>query len=680
MTTNPFFEDWITPFGSPPFDRIRPEHFMPAFTRAVADHAAEIAAIADEASPPTFANTIAAMEKSGRLLNRVELVFFNLASSDTNDQLQVIERDIAPALARHSNAIYLNAALFTRIEDLCARRDALGLDAEEMRVLERYRLDFVRAGAKLTGTERTRYAEIGERLATLGTEFSQNVLAAEQDFILPLRAEDLDGLPDFAREAAAAVARERAIAAPFAVTTSRSSAEPFLQFSDRRDLREKVFRAWTARGGAPGEHDNKPLIAETVRLRAQQAQLLGYESYADYKLADSMAQTPKAARMLLEEVWTPARSRALEERDALQAVVAESGSNEPLAAWDWRYYAEKLRKERYDLDETEIMPYFQLDNMIAAAFDTAHRLFGLDFSERKDIPVYHPDVRVWQVTRGGKHVALFFGDYFARSSKRGGAWMSSFRDQQNIDGFITPIITNTCNFPKASPALLNFDEAKTLFHEFGHALHGMLSNVRFPRLAGTNVARDFVELPSQLFEHWLEESEVLEKFALHTQTGKPMPRTLHDKMVAARNFNQGFATVEFLGSALVDMDYHALKNPGAVDAAAFEKDALQRIGMPDEIAMRHASPHFLHIFGGDGYSAGYYSYMWSEVLDADGFQAFKEAGSAFDAQTAKRLYEYIYSAGGIRDYAEAYRLFRGRDPKIDALLEGRGLNAAQEEL
>jgi peptidyl-dipeptidase Dcp len=676
MTTNPFFEDWNAPFGSPPFERIKPKHFMPAFTRALSDHAAEITAVATQGAEPTFANTIVALEKSGQLLTRVELVFFNLVSSDTNDDLQAIERDIAPVLARHSNTIYLNAELFARIDDLYARHDALGLNAEEIRVLERYHLDFVRAGAKLTGDQRARYAQIGERLATLGTEFSQNVLADEQEFILPLAADDLAGLPDFAREAAAEVARERGIDAPFAITTSRSSAEPFFQFADRRDLREKIFKTWSARGDHDGAHDNKPVIAETVKLRAERARLLGYDSFADYKLADSMAETPNAARMLLEEVWIPARARALEERDALQAVVAESGNNFSLAAWDWRYYSEKLRKERYDLDEAEIMPYFQLDNMIAAAFDTAHRLFALDFVERKDVPVYHPDVRVWEVKRGGEHVGLFFGDYFARPSKRGGAWMSSFRDQQNIDHFVTPIITNTCNFPKASPALLNFDEAKTLFHEFGHALHGLLSKVRFPRLAGTNVARDFVELPSQLFEHWLEEPEVLQRFALHAQTGQPMPKSLHDKMVAARNFNQGFSTVEFLGSALVDMDYHALKNPGDIDVAEFEKDALNRIGMPPEISMRHRSPHFLHIFGGDGYSAGYYSYMWSEVLDADGFDAFKEAGGAFDPATAKRLNDYIYSAGGTRDYAQAYRLFRGRDPKIDALLEGRGLNAA----
>jgi peptidyl-dipeptidase Dcp len=676
MTTNPFFEDWNTPFASPPFDRIKPEHFMPALTRGIADHEQEITAIANDPKPATFQNTIVALEKSGRLLVRVEQVFFNLASSDSNDALQEIERDIAPVLARHSNSIYLNAALFAQIDDLYARRESLALDPEETRVLERYHLDFVRAGAKLTGPERERYAKIGERLATLGTEFAQNVQADEQEFILPLSEDGVAGLPAFAREAAAEVAKERGLDAPFAVTTSRSSAEPFLQFADRRDLREKIFRAWTARGDHEGQHDNKPLIGETVKLRAERARLLGYATFADYKLADNMAQTPKNARLLLEQVWSPARRRALEERDDLQAVVAESGGNFSLEQWDWRYYADKLRKERYDLDEAEIMPYFQLDHMIAAAFDTAHRLFGLDFAERKDIPVYHPDVRVWEVTRGGEHVALFFGDYFARPTKRGGAWMSSFRDQHNLDAFVTPIIINTCNFPKASPALLNFDEAKTLFHEFGHALHGMLSKVRFPRLSGTNVANDFVELPSQLFEHWLEEPDVLERFARHAETGKPMPKVLLDKMVAARNFNQGFETVQFLSSALVDMEYHALENPGDIDASAFEEKVLERIGMPDGIGMRHRSAHFQHIFGGDGYSAGYYSYLWSEVLDADGFEAFKEAGSAFDPATAKRLNDYIYSAGGTRDYAEAYRLFRGRDPKIDALLEGRGLNAA----
>ena len=676
MSNNPFFEIWDTPFGTPPFAKIRPEHFLPAYERAFAEHAREIAAIATDAEAPTFENTIVALEKSARALSRVDLVFGNLASSHTNDELQAIERELAPLHSRHWSAIFLNANLFRRIDDLYARREALGFDAESLRVLERYHLDFVRAGARLEGGQRERYAQIGERLAELGTAFGQNVLADEQEFVLALQEEDLDGLPDFARGAASDLARERNVEAPYAVTTSRSSAEPFLQFSSRRDLREKVFKSLIARGSNANEHDNKKLIVEIVKLRAERAKLLGYATFADYRLADSMAKTPDTARILLDQVWTAARARALEERDDLQAVVAEEGGNFPLAAWDWRYYAEKLRKERYDFDEAEVIPYLQLDRMIEAAFDTAYRLFGLNFNERRDVPVYHPDVRVWEVTRGGKHVGLFYGDYFARPSKRGGAWMSSFRDQENIDGTITPIIVNTCNFPKSTPALLNFDEAKTLFHEFGHALHGLLSNVRFPRLAGTNVARDFVELPSQIFEHWLEEPAVLEKFAVHVETGKPIPKTLLEKLHAARNFNQGFATVEFLGSAFADMDFHALENPGDIDVTAFEKHSMARIGMPDEIGMRHRPTHFLHIFDGDGYSAGYYSYMWAEVLDADGFRAFNEAGNAFDAATAKRLHDYIYSAGGTRDYAEAYRLFRGRDPKIDALLEGRGLKAA----
>lgn len=676
MSTNPFLEHWNTPFETPPFGQIRPEHFRPAYERAFAEHAQEIGRIAADPTAPSFENTIIALEKSGRMLARIDLVFGTLAASDTNDELQSIERDLAPLHARHWNAIYLNASIFRRIEDIFMHRENLKFDVESLRVLERYRLDFVRAGAKLRGDERERYAQIGERLAELGTAFGQNVLADEQDFVLPLQESDLDGLPAFAREAAASIAKERDVKAPYAVTTSRSSAEPFLQFSSRRDLREKIFKALTARGDNANEHDNKKLISEIVKLRAERAKLLGYGTFADYRLADTMAQTPDTARILLDQVWTAAHSRALEERDALQAVVAEEGSNFSLAAWDWRYYAEKLRKERYDFDEAEVIPYLQLDKMIAAAFDTAHRLFNLDFKERHDIPVYHPDVRVWEVIRGGEHIGLFFGDYFARPSKRGGAWMSSLRDQENIDGKITPIIVNTCNFSKTSPALLNFDEARTLFHEFGHALHGLLSNVRFPRLAGTNVARDFVELPSQIFEHWLEEPEVLEKFAVHVETGKPMPKALLEKLNAARNFNQGFATVEFLGSAFADLDFHSLENPDDIDVSAFEKQSMARIGMPDEIVMRHRPAHFLHIFDGDGYSAGYYSYMWAEVLDADGFRAFKEAKDAFDPETAKRLHDYVYSAGGTRDYAEAYRLFRGRDPKIDALLEGRGLSAA----
>ncbi len=679
MTANPFFETWTTPFGAPPFDRIKPEHFRPTYERALAEHEAEIAAIAGNVEAPSFANTIAALENSGRLLSRVGQVFHNLAASDTSEALQEIEREMAPRLAQHANAIHLNAALFARVAALHAARDALGLTGEERRVLERYHLDFVRAGANLGEEQKVRYAALTERLATLGTQFAQNVLADEQNTVLPLAEADLEGLPEFARAAAAETAKERGLAAPYAATTSRSSVEPILQFAERREVREKLYKAWTSRGDNANAHDNNRLIEEIVALRVEEAQLLGYASYADYKLADTMAKTPQTARALLERVWAPARKRAQEERDALQALIAEDGGNFQLAAWDWRYYAEKLRKARYDLDENELKPYLQLPKMIEAAFYTAHRLFGLDFVPRGDVPVYHPDVKVWEVQRGGQPIGLFYGDYYARASKRGGAWMSSFRDQENLDGRVLPLIVNNCNFPRPAPgqpALLSFDEAETLFHEFGHALHGLLSNVRFPRLSGTSVAQDFVELPSQLFEHWLEEPAVLERFAVHAETGAAMPKALLEKLIAARNFNQGFATVEFLGSAFVDLDFHALTKAEKIDAHSFERATIEKIGMPVEIAMRHRPAHFLHVFAGDGYSAGYYSYLWAEVLDADGFKAFQEAGDAFDPATAKRLYDFIYSAGGTRDFAESYRAFRGRDPDIEALLEGRGLKAA----
>ncbi len=675
-SANPFFESWDAPHQAPPFDRIAPEHFRPAYDRAIAEHKAEIKRIAASSESPTFENTIVAFEQSGRLLTKVELVFFNLASSDTNDEIQAIEREMAPVLARHWNEIHLNADLFRRIDTLYEERAGLALDAESLRVLERHHLDFVRAGAKLAPEAKTRLAAIVERLASLGTDFAQHVLADEQDFVLPLNEEDLAGLPGSARDAAAETAKERNIDAPYAVTTSRSSVEPFLQFADNRELREKIFRAWTSRGANANAHNNKAIVAETVALRIERAKLLGYPTFAHFKLADKMAKRPEAARALLEKVWAPALRRALEERDALQALIAEEGGNFKLAAWDWRYYAEKLRKARYDLDEAEIKPYFELSKMIEAAFYTANKLFGLGFHERRDVPVYHPDVRVWEVSRKGHHIGLFYGDYFARSSKQSGAWMSSLRDQEKLSRAVTPIIMNNCNFQKGDPTLLSFDEAKTLFHEFGHALHGLLSNVRYPRLSGTSVATDFVELPSQLYEHWLEEPEILERFARHVETGAAMPKALLEKIRKARNFIKGFDTVEFLASAFVDMDFHTLTEAAQIDPDAQQAKSLEKIGMPQEIPMRHATPHFLHVFAGDGYSAGYYSYLWSEVLDADGFEAFKETGNAFDPKTAERLYTYIYSAGGSRDFEEAYRAFRGRDPKIDALLAGRGLAAA----
>ena len=669
---HPFAGEWSTPFGLPPFELIAPEHFRPAFDGALAEQRGEIDAIAEDAAEPSFDNTVAALERSGRTLRRVSAVFFNLAGAHTNDAIQAIEREMAPVLAKHRNAIFMNEALFRRVQAVHGRRD--DLDPEQRRVLDRYHTIFVRAGAQLEPESRKRLAAILERLATLGTQFSQNVLADEKAYTLILEGEDdLAGLPDFLRAAAAREAEERGVPGKHVITLSRSSIEPFLAFSARRDLREKAFLAWAARGDTGGETDNKAIIAEIVALRAERAQLLGYETFADYKLADTMAKTPAAALDLLHNVWRPAVARAGRERDALQRLAAEEGGNFELAAWDWRYYAEKLRKREHDLDEAEIKPYLQLDRIVEAAFDTAYRLFGLEFEELAEAPRYHPDVRIWEAKREGRHIGLFVGDYFARPSKRSGAWMSSFREQEKLAGEVRPIIANVSNFAKGDPALLSFDDARTLFHEFGHALHGLLSDVTYPLLAGTSVPTDFVELPSQLYEHWLEEPQVLRRFAVHYRTGEPMPEALIERVLAARTFDQGFATVEYTASALVDMDLHQLRTADNLDPARFEREALDRIGMPREIAMRHRTPHFAHIFSGDGYAAGYYSYLWSEVLDADAFEAFRQAGDIFDRETAQKLHDFIYAAGNRRPPDEAYRAFRGRMPSIQALLEKRGL-------
>jgi peptidyl-dipeptidase Dcp len=673
---NPLLANWDTPFGSPPWKLIEVGHFRPAFDAALAEHLREIAAIAGDPAEPSFDNTVAALERSGRTLRRVAAAFFNLTSADSSDALEAVERDVAPLLARHHNAIQQDPALFHRIDALFARRGELDLTPEQDRVLERYHLDFTRSGAGLDDAAKRRLSEIVERLATLGTNFGQNVLADEKAYALVLDGEaDLAGLPQELRDAAAAAAAERGQPGKHAITLGRSSIEPFLQFSARRDLRETAFKAWMARGESAAA-DNRPIIAETVALRAEQARLLGYPSYADFRLADTMAKTPKAARGLLNAVWQPARARALREQDKLQALVAEEGGNFEIAPCDWRYYAEQLRKKEFDLDESELKPYLQLERIIEAAFDTAHRLFGLTFRERQDAPVWHPDVRAWEVTgRDGRLVGLFYGDYFARPSKRSGAWMEAIREQENLDGEVRPIVVNVMTFAKAAegtPSLLSFDDARTLFHEFGHALHGLMSNLTYRSIAGTNVARDFVEFPSQLYEHWLEQPEILRRHALHYRTGEPMSEELLQRVLTARTFNQGFATVEFISSALVDLDFHAA-GADASDPAAFERATLQRIGMPSAIVMRHRPPHFQHVFAGTGYSAGYYSYLWSEVLDADGFGAFEEAGDIFDAAVSSRLAEFVYSAGYRRDPAEAYRAFRGRAPEPQALMKKRGL-------
>ena len=678
QTQNPLLQDWATPFGIAPFDRIAPEHYPPAFTEAFAAHRAEIAAIANNPEPATFDNTITALERSGRSLRQVASVFFNLTNADTNEALQEIERDVSPLFARHDADIHLNDALFKRVDAVYAQRDALGLDAEQMRVLERHHTEFRRAGAGLAPDVKARLAAISERLAVLGTQFSQNVLADEKAFTLVLDAgDDLAGLPDWLIAEAAETARERGFAGKYVITLSRSSVEPFLAMSARRDLREKAWRAWISRGELGGATDNRAIAAEMLQLRAERAKLLGYESFAHFRLADTMAKTPAAAQDLLDKVWAPARARALREEAALQQAIAQEGANFTLAPWDWRYYAERRRKAEFDLDESEIKPYLQLDKMIEAVFFAAQKLFGLTFTERFDLPLYHKDARAFDVIGPqGEPVALFIGDYYARPSKRGGAWMNDYRAQEKLDSIVLPIIVNVLNFVKPAagePCLLSFDDARTLFHEFGHALHGLLSDVTYPILSGTNVAHDFVEFPSQLYEHWLEQREILRRFALHYRTGEPMPEALLDRLLAARQFNQGFATVEYTASALVDLALHCEEPSADLDIVAVEKAMLDRLGMPAGIVMRHRTPHFSHVFSSNSYASGYYAYMWSEVLDADGFDAFTEAGDIFAAEVAEKLKQHVYAAGNKAEADAAYLAFRGRAPSAEPLLKKRGL-------
>lgn len=666
--TNPLLADWSTPFDLPPFAQIEPGHFRNAFDTALAEARTEIDAIvADEASP-TFANTIEAMERAGKRLSRVAGVFFNLCGAHTNTELEAIQAEVAPKLARFTAETLMNAALFSRVDALSAD----GLTSEQARVLMLTHRRFVRAGARLAPDQRARMGQIMERLATLGTQFAQNVLADERAWTLPLTDSDMEGLPPFLRDAAADAARDRGLDGSV-ITLSRSLIEPFLSFSPRRDLRETAFRAWVARGEGGGATDNRAIITETLALRRERARLLGFDSYAAFKLDPEMAKAPEAVRDLLTRVWTPARTRAAEEAAALRKLLAADGINGDLKPWDWRYYAEKRRAAEFDLAESELKPYLRLDRMIEAAFDTASRLFGLNFHPLPDAPRYHPDVRVWEVRRGEAHVGVFLGDYFARQSKRSGAWCSGFRSQEKLSADIRPVVVNVMNFARGgADTLLTFDDARTLFHEFGHALHALLSDVTYPSISGTSVARDFVELPSQLYEHWLEDPVVLATHAVNAE-GKPIPPSLIARLKAAQTFNKGFETVEYTASALVDLALHEAE--AVADPVAFEAETLAALGMPPEIVPRHRVPHFAHVFSGEGYAAGYYSYLWSEVMDADAFDAFEEAGDVFDPDTAAKLAAHILSAGGRQDPAEAYVAFRGRLPGPEAMLAKRGLAA-----
>ncbi|MBM1311251.1 M3 family metallopeptidase [Sulfitobacter mediterraneus] len=669
--TNPLLQDWDTPFGLAPFDAISDDDFAPALDEALTAHRAEIDAIAGDPNAPNFDNTIGTMEAAGWALDKVLGAFFTVAGADSNPAREGLQRDFSPKLAAHFSEISSNKALFSRVAVLWAGRDDLDLTEEQARVLMLTHRGFVRAGAALEGAKEQRMKDIKARLAVLGTQFTQNLLADERSWFMELSEDDLEGLPDFVVGAARAAGEEKGVAGPV-VTLSRSLIVPFLQFSPRRDLREKAFLAWEARGANGGDTDNRAIAAETLALREERANLLGYGTFADFKLETEMAKTPDAVRGLLMDVWEPAKRQANADADVLTQMMHDDGINGDLAPWDWRYYAEKRRAAEHDLDEAALKPYFQLDRMIDAAFACATRLFGLNFAPL-DVPLYHPDCRAWEVTRDGNHVAVFIGDYFARGSKRSGAWCSAMRAQAKFPKVQSPVVINVCNFAKSDPALLSYDDARTLFHEFGHALHQMLSNVTYESVSGTSVARDFVELPSQLYEHWLEVPEVLGEFATHAKTGAPMPQEMLEKVLGAATFDMGFQTVEYVASALVDLAFH--DGPPPADPMAKQAEVLGALGMPEAIRMRHATPQFAHVFSGDGYSSGYYSYMWSEVMDADAFEAFEEAGGAFDPERAKALEEHILSTGGSRDAAELYVAFRGRLPGVEALLKGRGLAA-----
>ncbi len=667
--SNPILGEWKTAFGLPPFGQIVDADFAPAFDVALAEARARVAEIAHDPAEPSFANVIEALELSEETLSRVSGVFYNLTGADSTPAREDLQSAMAPKLSAYASEITNNRALFGRIEALWQARGTLGLEPEQARVLALYRRMFVRSGALLEGAASARLTEVKSRLAVLGTQFSQNLLADERAWVMPLAEADLAGLPAFVIAAARAAGAEKGAGGPV-VTLSRSIIVPFLQFSPRRDLRQKAYEAWVQRGANGGATDNRAIAAETLRLREERAKLLGYASFADYKLEPEMAKTPARVRDLLMRVWEPAKRKALGDSAVLEAMLHADGISGPLEAWDWRYYSEKRRLAEHDLDEAVLKPYLGLEAMLSAMFDCATRLFGLEFAPL-DVPLYHPDCRAWEVTRQGRHIAVFIGDYYARGSKRSGAWCSDIRAQRRLGGDQRPVVVNVCNFAKGDPCLLSYDDARTLFHEFGHALHQMLSDVTYGFISGTSVARDFVELPSQLYEHWLEVPEVLEKHARHYQTGAPMPADLLHRLLAAGTYDQGFATVEFVSSALVDLAFHE----GAAPADPMQKQAevLESLGMPRAIRMRHATPHFAHAMSGDGYSSGYYSYMWSEVMDADAFAAFEETGDPFDPATAARLEKFILSAGGSEEAEVLYTRFRGKMPGVEPLLKGRGL-------
>jgi len=674
---NPLTARWTGPYGGvPPFAAVRVEQLEPGLEEGMAEQLAAVERIAGDPAAPSFENTLAAMERSGRKLERVMSIYGVYASTLSTPEFQAVEREMAPRLAAFQDRIVQNEKLFARIAAVYEAREETCKTPEQKRLAWLYHTNFVLAGAKLDAAAKKRVAEVNERLAALYTSFTQNLLGEEGEYMLVLEAEgDLAGLPASVRSAAAAAAEARGHKGKWAVLNTRSSVEPFLAYSDRRDLREKVWRTFTSRGDHDDARDNKKGITEILKLRAERARLLGYETHAHWRLEDSMAKTPGRAMALMEAVWPAAVARVREEVADMQAIADSEGARIAIEPWDYRYYAEKVRKAKYDLDENEVKPYLHLEKLREAMFWVAGRLLDLHFTRARGVPVYHPDVRVWEVRDGaGKHVGLWYFDPYARQGKHSGAWMNAYRNQERFDGEVATIVSNNANFVKGKrgePVLVSWTDARTLFHEFGHALHGLCSDVTYPLLSGTSVPRDYVEFPSQILERWLSTPEVLDRFALHFKTGKPIPKALVRKIERASRFNQGFATVEYLASALVDMKLH-LAGGETIDPAAFERDTLAALGMPREIVMRHRMPQFAHVFASDGYSAGYYSYLWADTLSTDAFEAFTEAGGPYDKGVARRLRDRVFSAGNTVDPAEAYRAFRGRDPGIGALMRKRG--------
>lgn len=675
---NPLLPRWTGTYGGvPPFDKVKVEYFKPALEAAMAENLKEIDRITANAGAATFENTIEAMERTGQTFDRVETIYGIWSSTMNTPEFQTIEREMAPKLSAFADQITQNEKLFRKIEEVYNSPSKSNLTPEQQRLTWRYYTNFVRAGAKLDAAAKARLSQINQQLASLYTRFSQNLLADETDQFLVLKNKaDLAGLPQSLRDAAAAAAAIKKLTGSWVISNTRSSIDPFLTYSDRRDLREKAWRMFVSRGDNGGEHDNNKIITEILQLRAERAKLLGYKTHAHWRLENTMAKTPERAVELMEAVWEPAAARVKEEVADMQALAKKEGANITIEPWDYKYYAEKVRKAKYDLDQNEVKQYLQLEKLREGMFWVAGELFGFSFTPVTNVPVYHPDVRVWEVKdkETGRHIGLWYFDPYARQGKRSGAWMNAYRNQQRLIGDITTIVSNNSNFVKGKsgePVLISWDDAETLFHEFGHALHGLSSNVTYPTLSGTAVFRDYVEFPSQLLEHWLSTPQVLQKFALHYQTGKPIPQELVERIERASTFNEGFATTEYLASALVDMKLH-LAGDQKIDPDTFERETLAKLGMPKEIVMRHRTPQFGHVFSGDGYSAGYYSYLWSDVLTADAYGAFVEAGGPYDKGVAKRLRDHIFSVGNTIDPDEGYRKFRGRDPKVEALMKKRG--------